>query len=291
MRRRAVSHNPKRLPRRLRPAHSSQRDKSGGEGRVVKRPSRRHRRRPKNLIEEYVRRQRPGRPLWLETHLWHAKRFHMSDLWGCKIPHFPNDKAWRACYRAASSKCLMWDFSYLKLIELEGNVDLLLTKLNEFTREDSGGRFQWGPGEGSALLFKEPGSKRLLGEVSFLWKPRSNMIDSSTTGCLWIWCHPGFYQEVIELLSNNFNLKGSENEDDSPASKKTCTQGPIEGDLNPANGTQKPEDLNSIDDIDMKEDAKDNKRKRSAHLARLAPRLAEPTCLLSKCGQVQMIML
>ena len=48
---------------------------------------------------------------------------------------------------------------------------------------------------------------------------------------------------------------------------------------------------NSIDDIDMKEDAKDNKRKRSAHLARLAPRLAEPTCLLSKCGQVQMIML
>ena len=79
MRRRAVSHNPKRLPRRLRPAHSSQRDKSGGEGRVVKRPSRRHRRRPKNLIEEYVRRQRPGRPLWLETPLWHAKRFHMAD--------------------------------------------------------------------------------------------------------------------------------------------------------------------------------------------------------------------
>ena len=117
------------------------------------------------------------------------------------------------------------------------------------------------------------------------------MIDSSTTGCLWIWCHPGFYQEVIELLSNSFNLKGSDIENDSPASKKTCTQGLIESDTNPSNGTKKPEDLSSIDDIDMKEDAIDSKKKRSAHLARLAPRLAEPTCLLSKCGQVQMIML
>ena len=51
---------------------------------------------------------------WLETHIWHAKRFHMASLWGHKIPHFPNDKGWRACYRAATSKCLMWDFSYLR---------------------------------------------------------------------------------------------------------------------------------------------------------------------------------
>ena len=115
MRRRAVSHNPRRLPRRLRPAHNSQRDKSGGEKKVVaKRPSRRHRRRPSNLLEEYNRRQGEGRDRWLETHIWHAKRFHMASLWGHKIPHFPNDKGWRACYRAATAKCLMWDFSYLR---------------------------------------------------------------------------------------------------------------------------------------------------------------------------------
>ena len=43
MRRRAVSHNPARLPRRLRTAHNSQKSKSGGEGAAVKRPTRRFR--------------------------------------------------------------------------------------------------------------------------------------------------------------------------------------------------------------------------------------------------------
>ena len=43
MRRRAVSHNPARLPRRLRTAHNSQKNKMGGEGATVKRPTRRFR--------------------------------------------------------------------------------------------------------------------------------------------------------------------------------------------------------------------------------------------------------
>ena len=56
MRRRAVSHNPKRLPRRLRGAHISQRIKSGTqEAGGIKRPSRRFRRRPSNLLAEYNR--------------------------------------------------------------------------------------------------------------------------------------------------------------------------------------------------------------------------------------------
>ena len=65
MRRRAVSHNPKRLPRRLRGAHISQREKSDNgavavAGAGLKRPSRRFRRRPSNLLAEYNRRQRWG---------------------------------------------------------------------------------------------------------------------------------------------------------------------------------------------------------------------------------------
>ena len=43
MRRRAVSHNPARLPRRLRPAHNNQKSKMGGEGAAGKRPTRRFR--------------------------------------------------------------------------------------------------------------------------------------------------------------------------------------------------------------------------------------------------------
>jgi hypothetical protein len=70
-----------------------------------KRPSRKFRRRPNNLLLEYNRRQK--RFVWLETHLWHAKRFHMTEKWGYKLADFPNDKSFRACYRATANHCLL----------------------------------------------------------------------------------------------------------------------------------------------------------------------------------------
>jgi hypothetical protein len=70
-----------------------------------KRPSRKFRRRPQNLLLEYNRRQK--RYVWLETHLWHAKRFRMTEKWGYKLADFPNDKSFRACYRATANHCLL----------------------------------------------------------------------------------------------------------------------------------------------------------------------------------------
>ncbi len=57
------------------------------------------------MLAEYNRRQRKHK--WLETHIWHAKRFHMVDLWGYRVPDLPNDKGFRACYRAAANGCLL----------------------------------------------------------------------------------------------------------------------------------------------------------------------------------------
>ena len=57
MRRRAVSHHPARLPRRLRPALNNQKSKSGGDGGRGKTPTRRHMRSPSKLLAEYNRRQ------------------------------------------------------------------------------------------------------------------------------------------------------------------------------------------------------------------------------------------
>ncbi len=71
----------------------------------TKRPSRKHRRRPRNLLEEYNRRQRKHQ--WLETHIWHAKRFHMVEKWGYKLALHPNDKGARASYRASRHHCLI----------------------------------------------------------------------------------------------------------------------------------------------------------------------------------------
>jgi hypothetical protein len=39
--------------------------------------------------------------------LWHAKRFHMTERWGYKLADFPNDKSFRACYRATANHCLL----------------------------------------------------------------------------------------------------------------------------------------------------------------------------------------
>ena len=74
--------------------------------RAHKVPSRKHRRRPKNLLAEYNRRKRSK--IWLETHIWHAKRFHMCEKWGYKLSERANDKGVRACYRASGCYCQLW---------------------------------------------------------------------------------------------------------------------------------------------------------------------------------------
>jgi len=44
-------------------------------------------RRPGYLLRDYERRQKKN--VWLETHIWHAKRFKMVNLWGYKIVGTP----------------------------------------------------------------------------------------------------------------------------------------------------------------------------------------------------------
>merc|ERR1719334_1952263 len=61
MRRRAVSHDVRRLPQRLRNKYAWEKQQSGGDVPAAKRPSRKH-------------------------------RFHMTEKWGYKIPDYPNDK-------------------------------------------------------------------------------------------------------------------------------------------------------------------------------------------------------
>jgi len=235
MRRRAVSHNPARLPRRLRPAHNIQKTKSGGEGAVVKRPSRKYRRRPSNLLNEYNRRQR--NIIWLETHIWHAKRYHMSRKWGHAIPSTPTDKGWRACFRAASKSCLMWDQSYLHLVELVGEKEVMLDNLNKLTDNRTGKVFTVCQQERKALVYKQntyPAG--FVGEVSYLWRPGHDH--------LWIWVHPAFYAEFIILMKDILGLREEENlgepnlkkirlDESSESVKKNVVQSKLEPKLLP----------------------------------------------------------
>lgn len=204
MRRRTMSHNAKRLPRRLRKIHLNQLEKSGMPPKHT-RPSRKYRRRPRNLLDDYERRRRKIK--WLETHIWHAKRFHMIEKWGYKIPDRPCDKAFRACYRATAKHCLLQDISYFSCIQIEGPRDILVTKLklicdNSVCLNIGAKAYEKGIREGETTLFKlnsEP--KQAIGTVSFHWKPNTEHNSS-----LWMWVHAAYYPEVLDTLITCFDL-------------------------------------------------------------------------------------
>ncbi|WFD19028.1 ribonuclease P [Malassezia caprae] len=125
LRRRAASHNPLRLPRRLRgKAHAELR----ASNTHAKTRSEMRRRAPERTLRAYIRRRaalqaRAGRPgrRWLETHLWHAKRFRMSGEkgasdggaghWGFCLAETPFQKSFRTTWRK-SAYALLHDASY-----------------------------------------------------------------------------------------------------------------------------------------------------------------------------------
>ncbi|XP_016843556.1 ribonucleases P/MRP protein subunit POP1 [Nasonia vitripennis] len=204
MRRRVMSHNAKRMPRKLRNGHLSQMIKSGLPPKT-KRPSRKYRRRPKNLLLEYNRRQR--NKFWLETHIWHAKRFKMIEKWGFKLADHSNDRCFRASYRAVTNHCLIQDISYYTCLEIEGPVDMLKEKLkmhcnpNEVTFAAKA--YISGEREGTVMFYKKNGyPSDPIGYVHFLWKP-----NNPDTKAIWIWVHPAFYSEVLDEITSNFNFE------------------------------------------------------------------------------------
>ena len=51
---------------------------------------------------------------WISTHIWHAKRFHMHDLWGWQVPLLHTNRGTQAAVRLVSKdeKCLVQDVTW-----------------------------------------------------------------------------------------------------------------------------------------------------------------------------------
>lgn len=205
MRRRAMSHNTKRLPSRLREgAHklmerSQQTEKEKKQ--LPKSRSRRARRRHANLLLEFNRRQRKNK--WLETHIWHAKRFHMLKRWSYSLPHKPTAKTFRSSYRAMSAHALLQDLSYFCCLELQGSEEQILRALGRLTSKDTGPTFGAelflsGARQGSVHLYKANQFPcGFLGPADFLWRPRTPYTSHRQ---LWIWIHPALKADVLSEL-------------------------------------------------------------------------------------------
>lgn len=209
MRRRAASHNPKRLPRRLRERAMKELEKV----KKAKRPSRKFRRKPSKLLEEYNRRQRNH--IWLETHIWFAKRFKMIDIWGYKLPLYSNEKCLKALYQSAMQYALLQDISYYGCIELSGKEETLLKQLSQLTNPELGLTFKSkifldGSREGTLLLFHQNSYPYgLIGPVKFFWKPQIpfDLKTEDQLRCLWLWVHPACIKELTDELIHLFELQ------------------------------------------------------------------------------------
>ncbi|KAK4698539.1 ribonuclease P/MRP protein subunit POP1, partial [Phenoliferia sp. Uapishka_3] len=143
LRRRAASHNIRRLPIRLR-AKAKTETPDGAA--APKKKSRKMMGMKLRTRAKYSRKElllrRQVKKCWLETHIWHAKRMHMKNIWGHRLvrpspvsfsklkimtdgaffqqAEKPTEKAYRSSYRASVNGALVHDASYYQYIEIKG---------------------------------------------------------------------------------------------------------------------------------------------------------------------------
>ncbi|KAH0484055.1 MAG: uncharacterized protein KVP18_004480 [Porospora cf. gigantea A] len=181
LRRRAASHNPFRVPQRLRGNLMNEfLVAPPKEGRRQKR-----KRRVMDLALEYAGRSSQTR--WLETHLWHAKRFHMEKFWGHHLATRQCEKSRRKAYRFSKHKCLVHDRSYLELIEISGNGSLQV--LNRILRSPLDGV----PPDVIS------GSRRMKVEL-YCDEPLGDAYLLGLAGSLCLWVHPAALPNISQAL-------------------------------------------------------------------------------------------
>ncbi|GEQ66823.1 hypothetical protein JCM33374_g486 [Metschnikowia sp. JCM 33374] len=72
---------------------------------------------------------------WMPTHVWHAKRFHMTKRWGFQLPFSPNQKCFRSTSRAAKESTIAFESSYYSELVVECQGDEGVSNfLRTFTR-------------------------------------------------------------------------------------------------------------------------------------------------------------
>ncbi len=117
---------------------------------------------------------------WLPTHVYHAKRAHMTPptepLWRHAIPLTPTDKCYRATHRAVSCRgCVVWDMSYMSTIAVEGAEASLLGLLRGLGVEESmlagksGGKWRRGTRGWEGWISERDGEKRTMARARVIW--------------------------------------------------------------------------------------------------------------------------
>ncbi|QRV86615.1 ribonuclease P/MRP protein subunit POP1 [Ceratobasidium sp. AG-Ba] len=241
LRRRAASHDVRRVPVRLR-------DKAKQEIDPVKRRSflkllKRKKRLGRNSkrSEKFANRQK--NKAWLETHLWHAKRMHMQDKWGYRLAVRPTEKSYRPSHRAAVHGSTLHDASYMSTIELSGPMEALISTLKRCCDPCGAGpwstRYVSGVRMCSTYLYElDSWPAGLISPITVLWRPTEKLrlpdgsglsspgqpdLLESKNRVLWIRVHPASLKSAMESLRSARELV-------SPASQLEIAD--LSGDIN-----------------------------------------------------------
>ena len=183
MRRRAASHDSRRLPSRLRSKHFEPSPNAPAKHRSAKRKVRN--------IQAFYAKKSTG--TWLPTHLWHAKRCRMQSIWGHRLACKSNDKRLSKCLKASTSGCFIIDVSFLSFTKEVSGIQLLqkgpCTMFGTFRNFTQTFAMQFPFADGDSVAFKDiftihPASNigEQLGGSSFthsaflLWGPTSNSL-------------------------------------------------------------------------------------------------------------------
>lgn len=213
LRRRAMSYDIKKIPRSMRPGVEEQ-VKGAAEAKARNKPPGRD----PNKYRSHGQNQMIHRNhefKWLESHLWHAKRFHMADMWGWKIPWAPTMKQTRSLIKMTKENCTMRDISYTVIISFKLKAyndaneipqtmppssetkNILLSKLSEFLRPDS--RIE----TGLHILFPIELFKPNQFPTSPIGPAEAFWVDDNN---LWFICNPLLIDQIIE----SFNTENSD---------------------------------------------------------------------------------
>lgn len=133
---------------------------------------------PAKPPSKFKKRQR--HKTWLPTHMFHAKRAHMTSpeaaLWRFAVPLTPTEKSYRPTHRASGARgAIAWDMSYISTIKLEGveaSLESLLKALGVEGDHAWGSRGKkWRAGTRSLepWLFERDGERRAIAPVTIIW--------------------------------------------------------------------------------------------------------------------------
>lgn len=180
---------------------------------------------PSPPVSKYRKRQRSK--TWLPTHMFHAKRAHLTPpgepLWRFAVPLTPTEKSYRPTHRAAGSRgAIAWDMSYMSTIQLEGTRAALEAVLKSLQVE---GDDCWGPKgrkwrQGTRVLQKwmheADEGRKPIAPVTLIWcatppkveedQEMSNAGDTSTSkkqparDKLFIRVHPSSFLQLWNVL-------------------------------------------------------------------------------------------